>query len=439
MGCRAMKQFCYVVLAFLLACCSPAAAQWQVQQNAIPLGRGGGNIGFNTVGGSGGAGTKCLVDTVPPSFGACSGLNIGTTPISGGVTGRVLMDNAGFLGEYAISGTGSVAMTNSPVFVTPNIGAAIGTSLALGGTTAGVANLSVPTQIRIGPTNFGGASLLINATIVDTGTHTDVAAVQLSPSFPSTITDDAAGIFIVPSLATGTVMNRLYGVRAEVPVLNGTATLTTFKAFVVDDLSTLTVGGSKWAYYAEGAGSNGKAQFGQTTINSDTLTASGAALTVGAGTTGSGVNVNINGGGSGNGSGAYFSLQGGGTNFAFFGNHSAVFGGAFASDTVITSASGKKIEFAAGLTGAAFSQAVTTTVFPSGCVGIGTATDCGAGGLLATDLYSNNASFLIRTKTTLSNAAAAATATLTNAPTAGNPTKWLSFDDNGTTRRIPAW
>jgi hypothetical protein len=46
---------------------------------------------------------------------------------------------------------------------------------------------------------------------------------------------------------------------------------------------------------------------------------------------------------------------------------------------------------------------------------------------------------LLSTNVALSNAAAAATATMTNAPTAGNPTKWISINDNGTVRRIPAW
>jgi hypothetical protein len=55
------------------------------------------------------------------------------------------------------------------------------------------------------------------------------------------------------------------------------------------------------------------------------------------------------------------------------------------------------------------------------------------------DLYTTDASFLIRTRATLSNGAAANAATLTNAPAAGNPTKWISIDDNGTTRKIPAW
>jgi hypothetical protein len=46
---------------------------------------------------------------------------------------------------------------------------------------------------------------------------------------------------------------------------------------------------------------------------------------------------------------------------------------------------------------------------------------------------------LLQTSVGLTNGAAAATATLTNAPTAGNPTKWIPINDNGTTRYIPAW
>lgn len=78
----------------------------------------------------------------------------------------------------------------------------------------------------------------------------------------------------------------------------------------------------------------------------------------------------------------------------------------------------------------------------SGGLSIGSAnagTDVGNGGILGTDLYSNDASFLIRTKTALNNGAAAQTGTLANAPAAGNPTKWIPIDDNGTTRYIPAW
>lgn len=48
-------------------------------------------------------------------------------------------------------------------------------------------------------------------------------------------------------------------------------------------------------------------------------------------------------------------------------------------------------------------------------------------------------SFLHRSGTAMTDGAAAAVGTLTNAPAAGNPTKWVAIDDNGTTRYIPAW
>jgi hypothetical protein len=46
---------------------------------------------------------------------------------------------------------------------------------------------------------------------------------------------------------------------------------------------------------------------------------------------------------------------------------------------------------------------------------------------------------LLKTTTALTSSAGAATATLTNAPVAGNPTKWITIDDAGTMRRIPCW
>lgn len=50
-----------------------------------------------------------------------------------------------------------------------------------------------------------------------------------------------------------------------------------------------------------------------------------------------------------------------------------------------------------------------------------------------------NSNTLLRTYTTFTNGAGAGAGTLTNAPAAGNPTKWIPINDNGTTRHIPAW
>lgn len=46
---------------------------------------------------------------------------VGESTIVSGINTRVLFNNNGILGEYAVSGSGNVAMTNSPQFATPTI------------------------------------------------------------------------------------------------------------------------------------------------------------------------------------------------------------------------------------------------------------------------------------------------------------------------------
>jgi hypothetical protein len=58
-------------------------------------------------------------------------LDVGTTAITGGTSGRVLYNNAGVLGEYTITGTGSVVLGTSPTFTTN-----LTSPLVIGGTTA---------------------------------------------------------------------------------------------------------------------------------------------------------------------------------------------------------------------------------------------------------------------------------------------------------------
>jgi hypothetical protein len=54
----------------------------------------------------------------------------------------------------------------------------------------------------------------------------------------------------------------------------------------------------------------------------------------------------------------------------------------------------------------------------------------------AVTLYSTT---LLATGVSLADGAAAQAGTLLNAPAAGNPSKWIPINDNGTTRYIPAW
>jgi len=46
---------------------------------------------------------------------------------------------------------------------------------------------------------------------------------------------------------------------------------------------------------------------------------------------------------------------------------------------------------------------------------------------------------IITTIKAITDGSGSMTATLLNAPTAGNPTKWISINDGGTIRKIPSW
>ncbi len=79
-------------------------------------------------------GQTCTLGSTCTVTAAASGITIGTTTITSGTTTRILYDNAGVLGEYTLTGSGTVvAMQTAPQLITPDIGVGTGTSLALTG------------------------------------------------------------------------------------------------------------------------------------------------------------------------------------------------------------------------------------------------------------------------------------------------------------------
>lgn len=91
-----------------------------------------------------------------------------------------------------------------------------------------------------------------------------------------------------------------------------------------------------------------------------------------------------------------------------------------------------------GLQSGAIDTSFSRTAAGQLAVGTG-ATGSFAGGLKLTNLTINRAATFLTTSLALTDGAGAQVGTLTSSPAAGNPSKWIGIDDNGTTRYIPAW
>lgn len=102
-------------LALLVALALPAAAQNCGPVSTCPtatLPYTGSELVYLV---QGGASKKALLSTIQTML---AGLTVGSTGITNGTTGRVLFDNAGVLGEKAVTGTGSAVLADSPVITT---------------------------------------------------------------------------------------------------------------------------------------------------------------------------------------------------------------------------------------------------------------------------------------------------------------------------------
>ena len=142
-------------------------------------------------------------------------LTVGGTSIASGTTTRVLYDNGGTLGEYAISGTGSVAMTASPTFTTPALGtpsAAVLTNATGLPLTTGVTGVLAGANGGTGTANTGKTIAVANNTVIGSSNHT----VTLETTGNTDIILPTTG-----TLATTTdAVNLNNGVTGNLPVAN---------------------------------------------------------------------------------------------------------------------------------------------------------------------------------------------------------------------------
>ena len=114
------------------------------------------------------ASTTSLSDSGNPCGTGSGGgnLTVGTSTISAGTNGYILNNNSGVLGNVATSGSGSVALTTSPVFTTPALGtpsALVLTNATGTPTSLGLAN-ATGTPASIGLVNGTGLPLATGVT-----------------------------------------------------------------------------------------------------------------------------------------------------------------------------------------------------------------------------------------------------------------------------------
>jgi hypothetical protein len=197
-------------------------------------------IVVNTTPVTGGSNGQCLtISSGVVGSGACGsggGLTVGTSTITSGTTTRILYDNAGVLGEYTLTGTGTVAvMQTSPTLITPVLGVATATSVAIGGCTIGTDVLcTTGTTTLNGKTTVAGASFVLSGNISAAAWTTsgiryaNVAATMTDTSSSGTVaaayTDVFGGNTVAASSAA--TFTNYYGAYIKVPVAGTNVTLT---------------------------------------------------------------------------------------------------------------------------------------------------------------------------------------------------------------------
>lgn len=160
---------------------------------------------------------------------------VGSTTISGGTTGRVLFDNAGFLGEYPITGTGNVVLSASPTF-TGNITASTLDNIIFT-TPASTATLTLGSAKTVTLSNTltfagtDGSTLNVGAggTLGSNAFTSTAYAPLASPTFTGTVTIPSGAALATPATivltnATGTAASLTAGTATNTAITDDTAT-----------------------------------------------------------------------------------------------------------------------------------------------------------------------------------------------------------------------
>lgn len=126
-------------------------------------------------------------------------ITVGTTTVTGGSTGQILFDNAGVLGEKAVTGTGSVVLATSPTLVTPALGTP--TALVLSAATGLPLTTGVTGVLPIA--NGGTSGATAQAATAALATWYVLAQSSVAVTAPADTTEDTLATITIPAGAMG--------------------------------------------------------------------------------------------------------------------------------------------------------------------------------------------------------------------------------------------
>ncbi len=139
-------------------------------------------------------------------------LTVGSSLISSGTTTRILYDNAGVLGEYTLTGSGTVVMMQTaPTFVTSMTGPLLiggsgttGTQLTLKTTTG---NGTTDALVILGGNNGGTTFATFSANVLNLGTSAvlTTGTIELGAATDTTISRVSAGVIAVEGVTVPTI------------------------------------------------------------------------------------------------------------------------------------------------------------------------------------------------------------------------------------------